>query len=260
MSSSKQIIPISTQLIFGTKIHSKNLTYNDLINYISLRKQFSRLIPQYLNYQNKKYIKNRNFTSNIEVFRKLKQEIISMEESISSLKEKKQKKLEEIEQLRCLMRKVGNKQNNNYNKGTNNYTMSYAQKREVKICLQEKMMNKLQKEEIIKEMNKVILILLFVMAIVVVVIKMNGIVALKVRKVLVILLNAYKRKIVFYMEKIIKEIINDPELNNYNENEKTFLFNFIIIINNYFVNITYKYYKYDDINFFSLISLFIFIS
>jgi len=77
MSSSKQITPISTQLIFGTKIHSKNLTYNDLINYISLRKQFSRLIPQYLNYQNKKYIKNRNFTSNIEVFRKLKQEIIS---------------------------------------------------------------------------------------------------------------------------------------------------------------------------------------
>ena len=62
------------------------------------------------------------------------------------------------------------------------------------------------------------------------------------------------------MEKIIKEIINDPELNNYNENEKTFLINFIIIINNYIVNITYKYYKYDDINFFSLISLFIFIS
>ena len=54
------------------------------------------------------------------------------------------------------------------------------------------------------------------------------------------------------MEKIIKEIINDPELNNYNENEKTFLFNFIIIINNYFVNITYKYYKYYDINFFFL--------
>ena len=43
MSSSKQITPISTQLIFGTKIHSKNLTYNDLINYISLRKQFSRV-------------------------------------------------------------------------------------------------------------------------------------------------------------------------------------------------------------------------
>ena len=62
------------------------------------------------------------------------------------------------------------------------------------------------------------------------------------------------------MEKIIKEIINDPELNNYNENEKTFLFNFIIIINNYFINITYKYYKYDDINFFPFISLFIFIS
>ena len=62
------------------------------------------------------------------------------------------------------------------------------------------------------------------------------------------------------MEKIIKEIINDPELNNYNEYEKTFLFNFIIIINNYFINITYKYYKYDDINFFSFISLFIFIS
>jgi len=116
MSSSKQITPILSQELFGINPQSKCQSYNDLINYGSIRKQFSRLIPQYIKYQNKKYISNSKFTSNIEEMNKLKQEIISMKESISLLRTKKQKKLEQIEELRCFMRKIGDKQNNSYNK------------------------------------------------------------------------------------------------------------------------------------------------
>jgi hypothetical protein len=116
MSSSKQIAPIISQEIFGINPQSKTHSYNDLINYVSIRKQFSRLIPQYINYQNKKYISNVKYISNIEEIQKLKQEIISIKESISLLKEKKQKKLEQIEELRCFMRKIGNKQKNYHSK------------------------------------------------------------------------------------------------------------------------------------------------
>ena len=116
MSSSKLITPILSQDLFGINPQSKCQSYNDLINYGSIRKQFSHLIPQYIKYQNKKYISNSNFTSNIEEMNKLKQEIISMKESISLLKSRKQKKLEQIEELRCFMRKIGNKQNNYHNK------------------------------------------------------------------------------------------------------------------------------------------------
>ena len=116
MSSSKQITHILSQELFGINPQTKFQSYNDLINYGSIRKQFSRLIPQYIKYQNKKYISNRNFTSNIEEMNKLKQEIISMKESISLIKSKKQKKLDQIEELRCFMRKIGNKQNNYHNK------------------------------------------------------------------------------------------------------------------------------------------------
>ena len=66
-----------------------------------------------VDYQNKKYKLNHNSSSNIEELNKLKQEIISIKESIASLQEKKQRKLAQIEELRRLMRKVGNKQNNN---------------------------------------------------------------------------------------------------------------------------------------------------
>ena len=92
-------------------ILSKDKDYNDLINYGSIKKQLSRIIPvYYMDYQNYAYnFKQNNFT-NIEEYEKLKEEIISLKESIYILKSKKQQKLKEIEQLRCQMRKIGNKQ------------------------------------------------------------------------------------------------------------------------------------------------------
>ena len=116
MSSFNLITPISSKSIFVANTKSQTLSYNDLINYGSIRKQFARLIPHYMNYPNKKYNTNYNMSLNIEEFQKLRQEIVSMKESINSLKEQKQQKLAQIEELRCLMRKVGNKQNNNQNK------------------------------------------------------------------------------------------------------------------------------------------------
>ena len=113
MSCTNKITPIFSKDNLTDNSSSSSQSYNDLINYCSIRKQLIRIIPQYMNYPNQKFISNRNFTSDIKEFHKLKQEIKSMKESISLLKEKKQKKLEQIEELRCLMRKVGNKQNNN---------------------------------------------------------------------------------------------------------------------------------------------------
>ena len=110
---------MSCSVEFSTPLNTNNdfsssQSYNDLINYCSIRKQFNRIIPQSMTIQNKKLIsKNKKFSSNIEEYRKYKQEIISLKESISLLREKKQKKLEQIEELRCLMRKVGNKNNSN---------------------------------------------------------------------------------------------------------------------------------------------------
>ena len=120
MSTTNTITPISSPLKFESTISSQSQSYNDLINYGSIRKQFSRLIPQYMNYQNKKYSSNLKFSSDFEEYQKLKKEITSMKESILILKEKQQQKLEQIEQLRCLMRKVGAKQynNNNYKDNT----------------------------------------------------------------------------------------------------------------------------------------------
>ena len=114
MSSTTQLSHISSPIIIDNNSSSSSQTYNDLINYCSIRKQFSRIIPQYMNIQNQKLISNKKYHSSIEEYRKYKQEIISLKKSISLLREKKQKKLEQIEELRCLMRKVGNKQNNNY--------------------------------------------------------------------------------------------------------------------------------------------------
>ena len=124
MSSSNQITPISFKSFFEVNAESSSQSYNDLINYGSIRKQFSRLIPNYMHYQNKNYKLNINSSSYIEELKKLKQEIISIKESITSLQEKKQQKLDQIEELRCLMRKVGNKQNNNsIIKGKNNFNI-----------------------------------------------------------------------------------------------------------------------------------------
>ena len=92
-------------------ILSKDKDYNDLINYGSIKKQLSRIIPvYYMDYQNYAYTYKRNNFTNIEEYEKLKEEIISLKESIYILKSQKQQKLKEIEQLRCQMRKIGNKQ------------------------------------------------------------------------------------------------------------------------------------------------------
>ena len=130
MSSSNQITPLLSKEISDKEIQSQSHSYIDLINLGSLRKQFSRLIPEYMNYpKNKNYIPNRIYASNLEEIKKLQEEIISIKDAISSLKEKKHQKLEQIEQLRCFMRKVGSMPNNNHN----NIIINKYQQRETNI-------------------------------------------------------------------------------------------------------------------------------
>ena len=113
MSSTLEICQFPSIVNTNNNSTSSPKSYNDLINYCSIRKQLLRIIPQYMSIGNQKIISKNKYSSNIEEFRKCKQEIISLKESISLLKEKKQRKLDQIEELRCLMRKVGNKNNNN---------------------------------------------------------------------------------------------------------------------------------------------------
>ena len=115
MSSTNSIPFISLSLTNELNLPAQSQSYSELMNYGSIRKQFARLIPQYMNYNNKNHSSTLKFYSDIEEYQKLKQEITSMKDSILILKEKKQKKLEQIEQLRCLMRKVGNRSYNNNN-------------------------------------------------------------------------------------------------------------------------------------------------
>ena len=94
MSSSNQITPLLSKEISDKEIQSQSHSYIDLINLGSLRKQFSRLIPEYMNYpKNKNYIPNRIYASNLEEIKKLQEEIISIKDAISSLKEKKTTKI-----------------------------------------------------------------------------------------------------------------------------------------------------------------------
>ena len=139
MSSTLEICQFPSIVNTNNNSTSSPKSYNDLINYCSIRKQLLRIIPQYMSIGNQKIISKNKYSSNIEEFRKCKQEIISLKESISLLKEKKQRKLDQIckqeiislkesisllkekkqrkldqiEELRRLMRKVGNKNNNN---------------------------------------------------------------------------------------------------------------------------------------------------
>ena len=110
MSGNKSIIPTSIINEKNENISLNSTPYNDLIDYGSIRKQFSRIIPSYyMNIQKNRIHSNKKFTSDTEEFNKLKNEIICMEESILALKDIKKKKLEQIEELRILMRKAGNK-------------------------------------------------------------------------------------------------------------------------------------------------------
>jgi len=125
---------INTQNLY-TNTEENNLAYNEqsydnLINVCALRKQFSRIIPSYYTEIQKQGLKmKRQNISSIEEYKKLQEEIDMIQESIELLKEKKQKKLKEIENLRSLMRKVGNKkmtkedkkQINIINNNINNY-------------------------------------------------------------------------------------------------------------------------------------------
>ena len=90
---------------------SNEKSYDELIGYCALRKQFARIIPSYYTeIQQQSFNNKRQNISSIEEYKKLKEEINIMKESIELLKESKQKKLKQIEELRILMRKVGNKQ------------------------------------------------------------------------------------------------------------------------------------------------------
>ena len=130
MSSFVEISALSSQVNTNNDNSSSSKPYNDLLNFGSIRKQFIRIVPQYMSLENKKLYSKNKFISNIEELNKYKQEIISLKESISLLQEKKQRKLEQIEELRCLMRKVGNKQNNNSN--NNFHINNYHKERETK--------------------------------------------------------------------------------------------------------------------------------
>ena len=98
-----EITPISNNNIIKDNNESNSIPYYDLIDYCSIRKQFSRIIPNY--YQN--IHQNKAITQDFEQYNKIKTEIKAIEQSINDLKSKRQKKLEQIEELRNLMRKVG---------------------------------------------------------------------------------------------------------------------------------------------------------
>ena len=103
--------------IFTTNTDENNLTsngqsYDDLLFYCSLRKQFDRTIPSYYTEIQKKPYSNKkrnNCSNKLEQYKKLKEDINTMKESIELLKETKRQKLKHIEELRILMIKAGNK-------------------------------------------------------------------------------------------------------------------------------------------------------
>ena len=109
MSSSSQTSPfLSLKLSFNSTKNYSNQSYNELISFGSIRKQLARQIPSYLNYINKKYPLTKIYPINFEEFQKIKEETLSIKKSINLLKKEKQKKLDEIAQLRCLMHQVRN--------------------------------------------------------------------------------------------------------------------------------------------------------
>ena len=113
MSDINIITPISIINDKNNNTPLNTIPYHALIDYCAIRKQFSRIIPNYyINTQNNLIISNKIFSSDSEEYNKLKNEIKSVEDFILALKEKKEKKLEQIKELREIMRKVGNKKIN----------------------------------------------------------------------------------------------------------------------------------------------------
>ena len=111
MSATNKNSPIFDSNTNENILVTNEKSYDELIGYCALRKQFARIIPSYYTEIQKQSFNNkRQNISSIEEYKKLKEEINIMKESIELLKESKQKKLKQIEDLRILMRKVGNKQ------------------------------------------------------------------------------------------------------------------------------------------------------
>ena len=108
MSSSSQTSLLFSKLSFKSTNNYSNQSYNELISFGSIRKQLARQIPSYLNYINKKYPLTKIYPLNFEEFQKIKEEMLSIKKSINLLKKEKQKKLDEIAQLRCLMHQIRN--------------------------------------------------------------------------------------------------------------------------------------------------------
>ena len=111
MSANTNNTPVFDSNTNENIIVSNEQSYDELIGYCALRKQFNRIIPSYYTKLHSQPLKtSRKNISSIEEYKKLKEEINTMKDSIELLKESKQKKLKEIEELRNLMRQVGNKQ------------------------------------------------------------------------------------------------------------------------------------------------------
>lgn len=110
MSLFKEITPIFS-INEKENISSSNAqSYNDLIDYCSIRKQFSRIIPNnYINIQKEVLVKKPKYYPRKDELKKLRKEILSTLESINILRESKEKKLKQINELRCLMRRIGSK-------------------------------------------------------------------------------------------------------------------------------------------------------
>ena len=109
MSSTSQTSSfLSLKLSFKSTNNYSNQSYNELISFGSIRKQLARQIPSYLNYINKKYPLTKIYPLNFEEFQKIKEEMLSIKKSINLLKKEKQKKLDEIDQLRFVMHQVRN--------------------------------------------------------------------------------------------------------------------------------------------------------
>ena len=126
-------IPQNEQFTFDNSnenyLTSNEQSYVDLIDFCSLRKQFTRIIPSCYVEITKKFKSSKHLpTQNLEEYRKLKEEIILMQESIELLRESKQKKLREIDELRCLMRKVANKEINMKEKEFISNNFNYCQR------------------------------------------------------------------------------------------------------------------------------------
>ena len=149
MSTITNRTPIFTSNTNENIVALNKKSYDDLIGYCALRKQFSRIIPSYyieIQGQNDKNREQNISYSSLEEYKHLKEEINNIKKSIEILKESKQEKMKTIENLRNIMRKVGQKQisykdikqlNNNNN--NNNYCTREKQHiDECTICSQRK--------------------------------------------------------------------------------------------------------------------------